>query len=87
MITYNTIYEYSDKELDEYPNYLDAVRKNFNIPMHITVNLVGVSVASEYRFQYYFDGVGYEVIYMNFHTWRKVADRQKFFKLLNSFDV
>jgi hypothetical protein len=87
MITYNTICDYSDEELDEYPNYLDAVRKFFNIPNYITLNLVGVSVTSEYRFQYYFECEGYEVVYMNFHSWKKVAERQNFFKLLNSFDI
>ena len=87
MITYNTIYDYGDEQLDDFPNYLDAVRKNFNIHMHITLNLVGVSVTSEYIFQYYFNQQGYEVVYMNFHSWQKYKQRCEFFKQLKQFSI
>ena len=87
MISYGTINTFTDSEIDEYSEYIADVRKNFNIHTNMALNLTGVSPDGTYRFSYYENKTFYDLVYMNIYTWKKVKQRQNFFKLLNSYDI
>jgi len=87
MISYATVNTFTDSEIDEYSEYIADVRHHFNIPILAGLNLVGVSPDGTYKFSYYDNYTFFDLEYMNIYMWKKVKQRQKFFKLLNSHAI